>query len=107
MSLRPSIVGWPRACSGLMYCTVPTVKPEAVLAPPSPPPGSSSFAIPKSTSRARPVVASREMNGQDRLVLQPRQGLRLLAEARQHPWRPRDLGVEDLAGEPAVEVLVP
>src|SRR5436190_2496252 len=58
-SLRPSRFDWPRACSGLIYCTVPTVNPVAVLAPPaSLPPGSRSFAIPKSRSRTRPLFAS-------------------------------------------------
>src|SRR5438093_606147 len=58
-SLRPSRFAWPRACSGLIYCTVPTVNPVAVLAPAaSLPPGSRSFAIPKSRSRTRPPFAS-------------------------------------------------
>src|SRR5437773_442309 len=56
-SLRPSRFGWPRACSGLMYCTVPTVNPVAVLAPPaSPPPGSSRRANAFASCRKRASI---------------------------------------------------
>src|SRR5439155_1073921 len=50
---------------------------------------------------------AREVDRQDRGVLQARQRLRLLAEPDEHPGGPGDLGVQHFAGEAAVEVLVP
>ena len=40
-------------------------------------------------------------------MLQPRQRLRFLTEPRQHTRRPRDLGVQHLAREVAVQVPIP
>ena len=48
-----------------------------------------------------------EVNREDGRVLQPGEGLRLLAEARDHPRRPRDLGMKHLASQAPVEVHVP
>ena len=48
-----------------------------------------------------------EMNREDGGMLEPRQRLRFLAEARDHPRRPRDLGMQDLTSEAPVEVYVP
>src|SRR5690242_7287457 len=40
-------------------------------------------------------------------MVQAREGLRLLAEPGQHARRPGDFGMEDLAGQASIEVLVP
>src|SRR2546425_535299 len=54
-----------------------------------------------------PVAVSREVNRQDGGVLQAGECLRFLAEPRDHARRPRDLGMQDLAGEAPVEIHVP
>src|SRR3989475_543916 len=50
---------------------------------------------------------AREVDRQDRGGLQARERLRLLAEPDEHPGGPGDLGVQHLAGEAAVEIVVP
>src|SRR2546426_6859267 len=53
------------------------------------------------------LTVAGEVDREDGRVLQAGQRLRLLSEARQHARGPGDLRVEHLAGETAVEILVP
>jgi len=50
---------------------------------------------------------AREMNRHDGWVVQTGEGLGLLPEAGQHARRPRDFGMEDLAGQTPIQILVP
>ena len=51
----------PVACSGLMYCGVPTTMPSVVSWLPEA--ASAALAIPKSVTSTRPVASSRMLSG--------------------------------------------